>query len=136
MEEKKYSIKEYCDKLYEWAAIIKSTYAEIETQIKNGELEPKQVIYPQVKELPEALDIVMLAIQKSSLLGRTMYGGQKPRTKKCPVHQGRWSGLYATRPDHHARGTDLVCECWDGWECSGWVPEHKDLTEPIQNDSI
>lgn len=50
-------------------------------------------------------------IKKSSLLGRLLYGGEKFRTRKCPKHDGRWSGL---------------SECEHGCDSTGWLPEAAD----------
>src|ERR1044072_5926927 len=44
-------------------------------------------------ELMNALDAIHLAISKSSLLWRLIYVGERFRTKRCPVHDGTWSGL-------------------------------------------
>ena len=111
--------EEYCDKFREWAKVMHEAYRECEERKKAGE-EP---LYPQGEDFIAHLDAVMLAIAKSSLLNRTVYGGQKPRTEKCPLHRGHWSGLSPQRPDYTRWGNSTPCECWDGWEASGWIPE-------------
>ena len=122
MEEQKLTAVEYCEKFEEWARIMREAYYELQEKEKNGE----EVWYPQGKDFIEHLNAVELAIKKSSLLARMVYGNQKPRTKKCPMHKGRWSGLYHERPsyDNEYCGFDKTpCECYDGWEVSGWIPE-------------
>lgn len=46
-------------------------------------------------------------IEKSSLLDRMLYGGEGLRTRKCPEHDGKWSGID-------------VCE--HGCGSTGWIP--------------
>jgi hypothetical protein len=40
-----------------------------------------------------AWDVVNLAIIKSAVLDRVLYGGEDFRTRRCPIHRGRWIGL-------------------------------------------
>ncbi len=47
---------------------------------------------PWAKSIAEAFETIHLAVYKSNLLFRLIYGGEKLRTEKCPIHQGRWSG--------------------------------------------
>jgi hypothetical protein len=65
-----------------------------------------------LKSFVETLSHVELSIRKSSLLARLIYGGEKLRTKKCPEHKGRWSGI--PHPDNM---------CPHGCEHTGWIPE-------------
>lgn len=58
------------------------------------------------------VDFVFLQITKSSMLGRLLYGAEKLRTVKCPIHDGKWSGI--EHPDH-------VCPHHCGM--TGWVYE-------------
>lgn len=67
-----------------------------------------------------------LAIRKSCLLDRLIYVGEAPRTRPCPKHEGRWSGLPwpGSKCTH---GDD--CRCANGCECiapcgcaTGWLP--------------
>jgi hypothetical protein len=55
-----------------------------------------------------------LAIRKSCLLSRLIYVGEAPRTRPCPKHEGRWSGL--AFPEDR-------CECAAPCGCTtGWLP--------------
>lgn len=59
---------------------------------------------------------VTLAIGKSCLLDRLIYGGEKLRTRPCPKHKGTWSGISFSK--------DEGCECSRG-SCActtGWLP--------------
>lgn len=49
---------------------------------------------------------VRLAITKSNLLARLIYAGEELRTRECPKHKGRWSGI-------------LACE--HGCDYTGWI---------------
>lgn len=54
-------------------------------------------------------------VKKSSLLARLLYGGEKLRTRECPVHNGKWSGLG---------------DCELGCDCTGWIPDPKTESAP------
>jgi len=60
--------------------------------------------------------IIYGAIRKSCLLDRLMYGQEKLRTRPCPVHHGRWSGI--TSPPCEHCGVGPTCQC-----NTGWLPE-------------
>lgn len=64
----------------------------------------------------EAVARVFLMIKKSSLLARMLYGGEPLRTKRCPEHDGKWSGLEWTMRD----GSSNVCP--HGCQLTGWIP--------------
>jgi hypothetical protein len=51
--------------------------------------------------------------RKSNLLWRLLYLDQPLRTKKCPKHNGRWSGYLAPGE---------TCECAVGLDITGWLP--------------
>lgn len=55
---------------------------------------------------------VFTMIRKSSLLDRLLYAGEKLRTRKCPTHNGHWSGL-----EHDGN------VCPHGCQLTGWLPE-------------
>lgn len=82
-------------------------------------------------ELSQYVNIMVTAIYKSNLLARLIYGGEKLRTKKCPVHQGTWSGC--SFPDDSLPNFGR-CECqrnergeWDGNVC-GWIADEPPKT--------
>lgn len=58
-------------------------------------------------------------IQKSALLWRLIYRGEKLRVEQCPIHKGRWHGSIWCGPN--------VCE--HNCDGTGWLPlpgdEHK-----------
>lgn len=56
---------------------------------------------------------VAIAIYKSNLLSRLIYGSQRLRSTPCPKHKGHWSGY----------GWGKECECQDGNDITGWLPE-------------
>jgi hypothetical protein len=59
---------------------------------------------------------IQLAIVKSCLLQRLIYGRERLRTHPCPVHNGRWSGI--TDPPCQHCGIGPSCRC-----NTGWLPE-------------
>ena len=60
---------------------------------------------------PHPLRMALIAVQKSNLLARTIYGGEPVRTTPCPVHAGTWSGL-----------EPLDAPCPHGCGYTGWLP--------------
>lgn len=61
---------------------------------------------------PVSEQIALIAANKSNLLYRLIYLRQPLRTKKCPKHQGHWSGY----------GWNNECECMVGADITGWLP--------------
>lgn len=51
--------------------------------------------------------------RKSNLLFRLLYLGQRRRMRKCPEHEGRWSGC---QPEPCPHG------CSVGSDVTGWLP--------------
>jgi hypothetical protein len=82
-------VSRYCDSLRTWARCIRE---------RDGGR----------SDLCQAIDRAEMEIRKSSLLARLIYGGEPLRTRVCPVHKGRWSGL---------------APCPHGCESTGWVRE-------------
>ena len=107
-----------CERMDEWAAL-------------------KSVVNP---EFADAWHRVRFAIEKSCLLSRTLYGGERPSQTPCPVHKGKWAGIHhgwpgATWSDGSAvkespslrAWYDAGCRCFQhGCGCTtGWnVDEH------------
>ncbi len=57
-------------------------------------------------------------LRKSNLLWRLIYGGESLRSRECPTHKGRWSGM-AWNGDE--------CACAGGGCITGWLPEAADF---------
>lgn len=63
-------------------------------------------------------DFIDLAIRKSCLLDRLIYGGETLRTEVCPVHKGHWSGC-----------SPAPCPiCRHGVCITGWIKNPGDPT--------
>lgn len=62
-----------------------------------------------------AFSHVRIAVDKSNLLWRLIYGGEKVRTRPCPVHKGEWSGCILD--------PDKLCACACGSNLTGWLPD-------------
>lgn len=52
-------------------------------------------------DLRESIVDVELAVEKSCLLDRMIYGGEHPSKTPCPVHKGEWSGCHGMWPGHY-----------------------------------
>src|ERR1700720_446420 len=101
---------EFCDKIDQWAV-----YA----------IEQKGNLVP---DFEKSWAQVRLAIRKSCLLDRMLYGGERPSETPCPVHKGTWSGVSIHPTDEwiDAKGNrtpanadtvrqkeyDAGCRCW------------------------
>lgn len=69
------------------------------------------------REYHQYLTQIGIDIEKSNLLWRLLYNGQKLRTKMCPIHKGHWSGC---APEPCPEG------CSNGIDITGWLPEPDD----------
>lgn len=105
--ERKVSPDEFCKAFYAWADACMTPLAT-----------DHEATAEWRKQFAEHWSFLRLAITKSCLLDRLIYVGEPLRTRPCPVHQGRWSGIQW--PD------DAQCECARGRSCgctTGWLPE-------------
>jgi len=106
-------LRKYCEAFQAWARAL----AENEPATGDGSR--------RTDGLVAATDLVFFAIRKSNLLWRLLYAGEKVRTRKCPVHKGRWSGV------SHL-GT---CSCQAGYNVTGWLPDgpvpESEFREPV-----
>lgn len=68
---------------------------------------------------------ILRDIRKSNLLARMIYGGEPLRTRECPVHKGRWTGITentvvpAPESPIGFKSIDAKCGCGG----TGWLPE-------------
>jgi hypothetical protein len=67
------------------------------------------------EELSDRVARTFMAIEKSNLLARLLYSGEKLRIKMCPEHKGVWSGI-----EWHDT------KCPHGCQLTGWIPEPED----------
>lgn len=111
----------FCQKIDEWARLM----ADAERKFN-------------ATDFSIAWERVRLAISKSCLLSRTLYGNEKPSQTPCPVHKGKWSGLHigwpnATWNDGTPVSESAQCRAWydAGCRCfqhgcgctTGWQPD-------------
>ncbi len=97
-------VSNYCDALRTWARCI------VEAN-KRGPEYPNQAI--QGSAYHGVLWMIIQDAEKSGLLARLIYGGEKKRERVCPEHGGHmntfiWVG---------------GAECAHGCQGSGWLPE-------------
>lgn len=74
---------------------------------------------PAVGSLRHAIGAVRFALSKSALAARLVYGGERLRTRECPEHKGRWSGVEFPEK-----------RCPHGCQYTGWLPEPDDTRTP------
>ena len=79
----------------------------------------------------EAADFVaawrsLWTARKSNLLWRVLYGGEMPRTERCPIHKGKWAGC--------AWGDDACPHCMSGSNVTGWVKPAADKS--LDDDEV
>ena len=74
------------------------------------------------EEEASRIDGVFRSIRKSSLLARTLYGGEAVRKVPCPEHKGRWSGCELSEESR----------CPHGCQLTGWLPESKAPQPSVQ----
>jgi len=65
------------------------------------------------KEFREHWEFIQLAIFKSCLLDRLIYGGERLRDEMCPTHRGHWSGCNITGEN--------PCQCQHDTCITGWL---------------
>lgn len=121
--------REFCEKIDAWAALMSASAAS-------------GTSFDGTSGFSSAWGFVRLAIGKSCLLDRMLYGGERPSETACPVHEGEWSGSHLGWPGQTwklpAGGTqpveespllrqwyDAGCRCF-GHKCgctTGWQPD-------------
>lgn len=100
-------VSEYCQAFEDWIQVaspyIKAAYPEVYAQ----------------------LHMMRILIDKSAALVRFVYLGERPRTKMCDIHKGKWCGL--AWPEEFVKDLEqkksVTCPCGkaDGNLC-GWLP--------------
>lgn len=66
------------------------------------------------RDVADALQSLSFAAGKSNLLSRLIYQREDLRTRRCPTHKGRWSGIAYD---------ENRCACEDrGGNLTGWLP--------------
>jgi hypothetical protein len=65
-----------------------------------------------------SMNSVRISIKKSNLLARLIYGGEKLRTKECPIHKGKWNGQA------------MLMGCEHNCDGTGWLREPEDENAP------
>jgi hypothetical protein len=102
-------VSSYCNSFRTWANALRQ-YAKETTYGANTQ-QIEKYGDPRLHKIVEMLGDIEIAITKSNLLARLIYGGEELRTEQCPIHKGRWSGCR-----HPA------CPmCHDGLNITGWV---------------
>lgn len=101
-------MKRYCTAFERWLGAIEALNKR---PLRAGEKAEYKLGHSWFKEISG----ILLAIRKSSLLGRLLYEGEMLRTEECPVHKGKWSGM--EHPEN---------PCPHGCGFVGWLPQPND----------
>lgn len=97
----------FCGFLEEWGQLATVPVSE----------EPSEGYNEERWKFAQKIQDVFLQIRKSNLLARTIYGGEKPRTKMCPIHKGKWTGC--SIPEE----TPCKGICMSDANVTGWLRE-------------
>ena len=110
-------IRKFCEAMETWA---KACTTELSTDTGHT--------IQWRREFRTHWEFIQLAIYKSCLLDRLIYGGETLRTEICPEHQGVWCGIPIR--DHKP----VICPhgCNHGIELTGWI---QNTTDPKSEDS-
>lgn len=76
----------FCAAIEEWAELMIAR----EKEAGEDQLSPRS--------FTQAWLTFHLAVKKSCLLSRTVYGGERPSQTPCPVHKGKWRGIHWAWP--------------------------------------
>lgn len=87
---------EHCAILLQWLDLIEAKAGEDDAAWTESN--------PALMAVATAAWDIRIAIFKSSYLGRRLYGDEEHRTERCPVHQGKSSGLPVTASQECACG--------------------------------
>jgi hypothetical protein len=80
-------VSEYCKAFETWMSVLEENYREA---FKAGGKQAAERVHGA--EVIPHFSRIRLLINKSNFLARLVYGGEKLRTEKCPVHKGEWNG--------------------------------------------
>lgn len=105
-------VSQYCQAFRDWAKAIQQKVKEIEAIEEPGPADHYDL--EQWKPLGDLAWRLELSIYKSNLLYRLIYAGDELRTKKCPKHDGRWSGCVGFN--------EVDCGCVYHGNITGWLP--------------
>lgn len=97
----KLKAEEFCEAFYTWAKAC-------QTDLPTDDEGTKQ----WRREFVSHWSFIELAIRKSCLLDRLIYGRELLRTEICPIHKGRWSGYVRE---------NLPCGCQFRSNVTGWL---------------
>lgn len=98
-----------CHVLIAWAGKVQEAAHAAEKRYRpsSGFASDSTAAHIAAEAYEVAIHEVMLAVEKSNLLARMIYGGEALRITKCPEHKGHWTG----------NG-----KCPHGCGLTGWLP--------------
>jgi hypothetical protein len=93
--------EEFCKAFYTWAEACQKELPTDDDDMKQWR-----------KDFAAHWSFIALAVHKSCLLNRLIYGREPLRTEMCPEHKGKWSGYVSEK---------LECGCQFGANVTGWL---------------
>jgi hypothetical protein len=131
-------VERYCNALRTWQKVIQEKVEDLTTELFPGIRGPKDSLETRAAQeeykaevegkalfrregveeiwhfqgVSQDLAKVSFLVAKSSFLARAIYGGEKFRTRKCPLHRGSWSGVPFSAAD-----------CEHNCDLTGWIRE-------------
>ena len=100
-------IERFCRAMDTWAQVCQQELSDDSESHKNWR-----------KEFGDHWSFIRLAIAKSCLLDRLIYGGETLRRKMCPIHKGHWSGCDISG--------EATCGCTHDSCITGWLQNEDD----------
>ena len=98
--------EEFCKAFYTWAEACQTELPTDDEGMKQWR-----------QEFADHWSFIELAVHKSCLLNRLIYGREPLRTDMCPQHKGKWSGCVWEKLD---------CGCQFASNVTGWLmPSNK-----------
>jgi hypothetical protein len=107
-------VSRYCKAFETWARALDERKERVEA-LSDDDPRKQPETNDALTKIADLSFLIALSIRKSNLLYRLIYEDQPLRTEMCPEHQGRWSGCV----------WDEYCECMDGYDVTGWLPNHR-----------
>lgn len=131
-------IGRYCAALQLWQCALREKFDWLKSKLAAGETKIPMVLtgvsddsvfkewsrnvaseLESAKQLSNDVDHVFRQITKSNLLSRLLYSGESLRTKRCPAHQGFWSGCSS---QDEACGCQKMQNGSTDSNVTGWLP--------------
>ena len=104
----------YCNSFQTWVRLMTEREEDVDSS-------------DDTRQFATAAWTIELAVHKSCLLDRMIYGGEYPSKTPCPVHKGRWSGCHGPWPGDKGttirNGEPETIELQPSRQCQEWYDQ-------------